>query len=181
MRSFVNSCADAEEKDVSQIVASFLDLDTRLGLVLNRLGPEIRYPDFSSCRVPKVPTFMGFFLNSLYRLCSMSLHSALVPVFSTYPPHPSIPKRLVRLSAEEVVKQATITLDMATAFLSTDPDFKSIPSTTAYTLLVAITIHFKSLVAQKKLRVNTFGRFKAALIIIKRIRIYWTTLNMLVR
>ncbi|EPE25839.1 Zn2/Cys6 DNA-binding protein [Glarea lozoyensis ATCC 20868] len=177
IRSFVDSCAVTEGKDVSQIVATFLDLDTRLGLVLNRLGPEIRYPEFS--RVSKVPIVRSFFLNSIYRLCSMSLHSALVPVFSTYPPHLSIPKRMVRLSAEEVVKQASITLDMASAFLSTDPDFKNVPSTTAYTLLVAITIHFKSLVAQKKLRVNTFVRFKAALIIIKRIRIYWTTLNML--
>lgn len=70
---------------------------------------------------------------------------------------------------------------MATAFLSTNPDVARLPSTTGYAMFVAVTLHFKSIVAQRKLRnPGVLSRFKAALYILDRLKMYWSTIGALV-
>jgi hypothetical protein len=181
IRMFVNLCPETKHSDIPKLVATFTNLDTRLGFVFDCLSPEIRYANFSTSEDSKIPAFATLWLNGLYRICSMSLHAALVPMFSKHPPHPSIPKKMVRLSAEEVVKQATITLDMATTFLDTGTDLRKLSLTIGYMMLMAVTLHFKSLMAQRKLRLDRVSRSKAALVIIKKMKTYWATLDMLVR
>jgi hypothetical protein len=49
-----------------------------------------------------------------------------------------------------------------------------------YAMFFASAIHFKSLVAQRKLQAHGLGRFKAAISILKRLKEYWTPLQALV-
>ncbi|CAG8958161.1 hypothetical protein HYFRA_00000512 [Hymenoscyphus fraxineus] len=177
IRRFVDTLKDIKEMDVQRTVATFLELDSKLSLALDYLGPEHRYADLATFTSQKCDNYKLFWLHGLYRLGALTLHSSLVPVFSNDPPHPLISKKLVRLSAEEVIRHSACTLDMATAFLNTNPDLSRMASTTAYLLFVAINLHFRALVAQRTLRIHGLGRFKAAIFIIDRLQIYWTTLS----
>jgi hypothetical protein len=112
-------------------------------------------------------------LHSLYHLCACALHSSIVPLFSNTPSNPHIAKKLVRLSAQETVKHASLILDMATAFSSTRPDISKLPSLTGYAMFVATTVHFKSLVVQHKLEAYAISRFKSVVSILGRLREYW--------
>jgi hypothetical protein len=78
------------------------------------------------------------------------------------------------------MKHSAMLLDMATAFLSTRPDISRLPSITGFAMFVASTIHFKSLVAQRKLQTYGAGRLKAAVSILERLKEYWAYLNGLV-
>jgi transcriptional regulator of heat shock response len=69
---------------------------------------------------------------------------------------------------------------MATAFLSTRPDISRLPSITGFAMFVSSTIHFKSLVAQRKLQKYGVGKLKAALSILERLKDHWRHLNDLV-
>lgn len=180
IRRFVDTLKHIKDKDVPKAVAIFLDLDSKLTLALDYLSPGIRYVDLATFISQKGDNYKLFWLQGLYRLGALTLHSSLVPVFSNDPPHPHISKRLVRLSAEEVVRHSSHTLDMATAFLNTNPDLSRLASTNAYVMFVAINFHFRSLVAQRTLRARGLGEFKAALFIIHRLRQYWSTLSGLV-
>jgi hypothetical protein len=86
----------------------------------------------------------------------------------------------VRLSALETVNHAVLTLDMATTLISTRLDTSRLPSIVGYAMFVASTVHFKSLVAQRKLQAHGLGRFKAAVSILERLKEYWTPLQALV-
>jgi hypothetical protein len=86
----------------------------------------------------------------------------------------------MRLSAQESVNHAVLTLDLATAFINTRPDTSRLPSIVGYAMFVASAVHFKSLVAQRKLQAQGFGRFKAAVSILEHLKEYWTTLQPLV-
>ncbi|KAF4613384.1 hypothetical protein G7Y89_g15504 [Cudoniella acicularis] len=66
---------------------------------------------------------------------------------------------------------------MAAAFLSTKPDISRLPSTTGYSLFIALTLHFKSLIAQRKLSGSHMGRLRAALLILERLQTYWVTIQ----
>ena len=78
------------------------------------------------------------------------------------------------------MRHAAIILDMATAFLSIRPDVSRLPSVTGFAMFVAAAIHFKSLVAQRKLQTYGAGRLKAAVSILERLKEYWVALNDLV-
>jgi hypothetical protein len=91
--------------------------------------------------------------------------------------NPYISKKAVRLSAEESVKHAAVVLDMATAFMSSRPDISRLQSMVGFAMFVASTIQFKSLVAQRKLQIYGTGRFKAAIMILDRLKEYWDPLQ----
>lgn len=84
------------------------------------------------------------------------------------------------MSAEESVKHAAITLDMATAFMSSHPDISRLPSMVGFAMFVASAIQYKSLGAQRKLQTHGTGRFKAAIFILNRLKTYWVSLESLV-
>lgn len=180
IRRFVDTLKDVKDTDVPSTIATFLDLDSKLSSALDYLGPDLRYADLATFTSQRGDNYKLFWLHGLYRLGALTLHSSLVPVFSNDPPHPHISKKLVRLSAEEVVRHSSNTLDMATAFLNTNPDLSRLASTTAYVMFVAINLHFRSLVAQRTLRTHGLGRFKAAIFIIACLKQYWATLSGLV-
>lgn len=180
IRRFVDTLKDIKDRDVQDTVAKFLDLDSKLGSALDYLGPDLRYVDLATFTSQKGDNCKLFWLHGLYRLGALTLHSALVPVFSNDPPHPHISKKLVRLSAEEVIRHSSFALDMATAFLNTNPDLSRMASTTAYVMFVTINLHFRYLVAQRTLRAHGLGRFKAAIFIIDRLKIYWSNLSEMV-
>ncbi|KAG9237163.1 hypothetical protein BJ875DRAFT_481590 [Amylocarpus encephaloides] len=177
VRRFETSLGDMNDENVSELISTFLNLDSKLSVALDRLGPNFRQTSSASFASSEVDASKIFFIHSLHRLCALSLHASLVPVFSNISPSTLVPKKLVHLSAEEVVKHAALTLDMATAFMNTNPDVSRLPSAAAYSMFVAVTLHFKSLVAQRKLHASSMGRFKAALYIIDILGDYWATSN----
>jgi len=81
----------------------------------------------------------------------------------------------VQLSVEESVNHAASILDLATSFLENNPDASRLPSITGHAMFVAITVHFRSLVAQRKLQTQSVGRFKAAVAILASLKEYWLT------
>jgi hypothetical protein len=174
-------------KTISLKFATFFELDRRLSLVYENLHPDLRYLDASTFTSTKADPYKLFQLHCLYRLCACALHSSVVPLFSSTPStNTTASYKLVRLSAEEAVKHATIALNMATAFLSTiRPDISRLPSITGFAMYVASVIHVKSLVAQRKLSSspsNTTNsshirRLRAAVSILARLKDYWVTLN----
>lgn len=84
------------------------------------------------------------------------------------------------MAAEESVKHAAVILDMATAFMGTRPDISRLPSMVGFAMFVASTIQFKSLGAQRKLQTYGTARFKAAIVILDRLKEYWDSLQGLV-
>lgn len=94
-------------------------------------------------------------------------------MFSETTSTPLVSKKLVRISVEESVRDAALLLDMASAFLSTRPDMSRLPSITGYAMFVACTVHFKTLVAQRKLQQFGTSRFKGAVCILERLKEYW--------
>jgi hypothetical protein len=86
----------------------------------------------------------------------------------------------MRLSAEESVKHAAIVLNMAMSFIGSRPDISRLPSIVGFAMFVASTIQFKSLLAQRKLQTYGVGHFKAAIIILDHLRVYWDSLEGLV-
>jgi hypothetical protein len=183
IRRFVKRYEDSRPEDFSKRIATLLELDSQISRALELLHPDARASNMTAFRSAKGnDAYRLFWVHGIYRICACTLHSSLVPLYSNNPPHPQVGKNLVRLSAEEVVKHAASTLDMATAFLSTNPDVARLSGTTGYVLFVAVTLHFKSLVAQRKLRnPGVLSRFKAALYILDRLKIYWSTIGTLVR
>ncbi|KAH6669036.1 hypothetical protein B0J14DRAFT_155469 [Halenospora varia] len=177
IRVFTKLYEPSDPKRVPEMMSAFFELDAKLGLAIDHLDPSIRHSNVAAFKSPKVNPHLLFWLHGLYRLCACTLHSFFVPLFSNIPPHSLVSRKLVRISAEEVVKHAALTLDMATAFLSTKPDISRLPSTTGYSLYVAVTLHFKSLVAQRKVGSSHMGRLRAALLIIERLKLYWNTVQ----
>jgi len=103
-----------------------------------------------------------------------------VPVFSDFVKNPAVSGSLLRLSALESVNHAVLILDMATTFMNNRLETSRLPSIVGYAMFVASTIHFKSLVAQGKLRAHGLGRSKAAVSILGRLKEYWVPLRGLV-
>jgi hypothetical protein len=160
--------------------AGLLELDRRLGQVFENLHPNLQYLSVITFKSPKVDKYRLFALHILYRATNCALHSSVVPLFSNTATNPHASKKAIRLSAEESVKHAAIILDMATAFMSTRPDISRLPSMVGFAMFVATTIQFKSLGAQRKLQTYGTGRFKAAVFILDRLKLYWDSLNGLV-
>jgi hypothetical protein len=159
---------------------ALLELDRRLGHVFENFHPAYRYLSVASFGSPKLDPYSLFHLNSIYHFSACALHSSIIPLFSNTPSGQQVPRKLLRISAEEAERHSAITLDMATAFLSTRPDISRLPSITGFAMFVASTIHFKSLVAQRKLQTYGVGKLKAALSILERLKDHWRHLNDLV-
>ncbi|CZR66494.1 uncharacterized protein PAC_16395 [Phialocephala subalpina] len=177
IQHFIKQHNDTKLSDSSAKFAALLELDQRLRLVFEHHHPNLRYLNASSFKSGKIDAYKLFSLHSLYHLCACALHSSIVPVFSDITTTPLLPKTFVRLSAQESVNHAVLTLDMATAFIDIRPDTSRLPSIMGYAMFVASTVHFKSLVAQRKFRAHGLGRFKAAISILERLKEYWTPLQ----
>ena len=159
----------------------FLELDQRVRLVFEKFPADFQYLNSDSFQSPKLNPYSLFSLHSLYRLCSCTLHSSIIPLFSNNSTNRHIPKKFSRWSVEESVRHTESILDMATAFLATRPDTSRIPSFSGYSLFVACSIYFKCLVAQRKLHIQDMSRFKAAISILRNIKEYWAVIQGLVR
>lgn len=157
-----------------------MELDTRLRLVFENLHPNLRYQNASSFKPGKLDPYKLVLIHSLYNLCFCALHSSIVPVFSDFVKNPAVSGSLLRLSALESVNHAVLILDMATTFMNNRLETSRLPSIVGYAMFVASTIHFKSLVAQGKLRAHGLARFKAAVSILGRLKEYWVPLRGLV-
>ncbi|PVH73068.1 hypothetical protein DL98DRAFT_608552 [Cadophora sp. DSE1049] len=161
--------------DSSGRIATLFELDRRLGIVFENFHPDLQYQQADSLTSPKRDPYRLFSIHSLYRLCACALHTSIVPLFSESPSTPLVSKKLVRISAEESVKHASLILDMASVFLTTRPDISRLPSITGYAMFVACTVHFKSLVAQRRLQKYGTNRFKGAVCILEHLKEYWVT------
>jgi hypothetical protein len=155
-------------------------LDQRLSVVFEALHPDLRYLNASSFKSGKLDPYKLVALQSHYHLCFCALHSSIVPVFSDFVKNPAVSGSLLRISALESVKHADLILDMATAFMNTRLDPSRLPSIVGFAMFVASAIHFKSLVAQRKLRAHGLARFKAAVSILECLKEYWVVLRGLV-
>lgn len=179
IQRFVKSYQDGHSSDPADRLQEFLTLDRRLETVFENLHSDFKYSGPSSFTSPKLDPYTLFSLQCLYRLCACALHSSLVPLFSSDPSDPEISKNLVRMCAEETVKHSVITLDMATAFLSTRPDKSRLSSTTGYAMFVSSAVQIRSLTAQGKLKTHA-GYLKAAITILRQLKEYWSLLRGLV-
>ena len=179
IQQFVRRYQDGNSHNNSDRLHEFLKLDRCLEEISNNLHPDFKYSSPASFNSLKLDPYALFSIQSLYRLCVCALHSSLVPLFSSKPPDPEISKKLVRMCAEETVKQSAITLDMATAFLSIRPDKSRLSSMTGFAMFVSSAIQIRSLGAQRKLNTHA-GYLKAAVSILKDLNQYWTPLRSLV-
>ncbi|KAH7323447.1 hypothetical protein BKA65DRAFT_510823 [Rhexocercosporidium sp. MPI-PUGE-AT-0058] len=161
--------------DSSSRIATLFELDQRLGIVFDNLHPDLRYQQADSFTSPKLDPYRIFSIHSLYRLCACALHTSIVPLFSQSPSTPLVSKKLVRISAEESVRHASLMLDMASVFLTTRPDISRLPSIMGYAMFVACTVQFKSLVAQKRLQQYGTSSFRGAVCILEHLKEYWAT------
>ncbi|KAG4431442.1 hypothetical protein IFR05_013074 [Cadophora sp. M221] len=64
---------------------------------------------------------------------------------------------------------------MASVFLTTRPDISRLPSIVGYAMFVACTVHFKSLIAQRRLQKYGTSRFRGAVCILEHLKEYWAT------
>ena len=155
-------------------------MDRRLGKVFDDLHPHLQYVNATTFTSPKLDKYRLFEIHILYRSTNCALNSSIVPLFANSTTNQYISKKAVRLSAEQSVKHAAIILDMATAFMSSRPDISRLQSMVGFAMFVALTIQFKSLSAQRKLQIYGTGGFKAAIVILDRLKEYWETLQILV-
>ncbi|KAL5315282.1 hypothetical protein ACEPPN_016149 [Leptodophora sp. 'Broadleaf-Isolate-01'] len=161
--------------DPSGRIATLFELDRRLGIVFENFHPDLRYQQADSLTSAKLDPYRLFSIHCLYRLCACALHTSIVPLFSESPSTPLVSKKLVRISAEESVKHASLMLDMASVLLTTRPDISRLPSIIGYAMFVACTVHFKSLVAQRRLQKYGTSRFRGAVCILEQLKEYWAT------
>ena len=159
---------------------TFLALDRRLEIFLEKLHPDLRYLGLSSLTPLRTDPYRLFSLLCTYHLCACILHSSIVPVFSGVASDPQISKRFSRMSAKEAIKHSTIVLDMATTFLNICTDVTLLSGITGYALFVSSSIQFKSLSAQGKLQNHGIGRCNAAILMLQHLKEYSRPLQVIV-
>ena len=163
---------DSSHHDSCNKVPTFLLLDRRLEIFLEKLHPDFRYLGLSSLTPLKTDPYRLFSLHCIYHLCACILHSSIVPVFSSVASDPQISKRFIRMSAKEAIKHSTIIVDMATTFLNICTAVTRSSGITGYALFVSSSVQFKSLTAQGKLQSHGVGRCNAALSMLQHLKEY---------
>ncbi|CAK7233167.1 hypothetical protein SEUCBS140593_008512 [Sporothrix eucalyptigena] len=177
IQRFVKDYATGPSKTASSNIAVLFALDRQLELVWENLHSDFRYRSPASFKTSKLGPYNLFLLNCLHQLCSCVLHSSIVPIFSNTVYDEQISRKIIRMSAEEAVKHSMHILNMATAFLNTQPDKSRITSIVGYAMYAASSVQFKSLVAQGKLRTYGTSRFTAAVAIMEQLKEYWQPLR----
>jgi hypothetical protein len=175
---FVKLYAEKGPHDTSKRIPTLQKLYCQLDKINEKMQPAYRYKDmWSFGSGDKTLDYQVFFLQCIYHLCACTLHSSILPVFSSSPPDPQIHKTFSRISAKQTVKHSKTLINMATAFLAIHKNRSRLPTLIGYAMFVAATIQCKSLEAQGKLESHSIDHLYPAVSILEELKKHWRTLQ----
>ncbi|KAH7064329.1 hypothetical protein BKA63DRAFT_525206 [Paraphoma chrysanthemicola] len=120
-----------------------------------------------------------FSLNFTYHLCLCYMYSALVPILSCGIQVPTLPKRLLRLAAEQAWKHSSIMVDMTEHFLSRKGVISKLWPIVGYGAYVCAAIQLRCLLALGSLTMARLKRCESLLRLIGELKNYWGNVSSL--
>lgn len=118
-----------------------------------------------------------FSLNFTYHLCFCYMCSALVPILSCGIQVPTLPKRLLRLAAEQAWKHSSIMVDMTEHFLSRKGVISKLWPIVGYGAYVCTVIQLRCFFALRSLTVARLKRCENLLCLTGELKNYWGNIN----
>lgn len=181
VQRFAKERAVLKDTDLSTTISDFYALDRKLEDFYDSLPNNLRHDQRGADITLAADSSHIFSLNYVYHLCVSYLHSSIVPAFSNASRDPKLPRKLTRLSAEEVMRHFAMVTEMTERFLVLTTNLSKLWAMVGYGASFFGTIQLRYLATVNRLFSPELGAVEVHLKLLSGLKQFWMPLENLVK